>query len=81
MDSATQHLMDSAAQGTDGMAAFFKVISGGVLSRAAEGGANAFMLVRLGAAGIHYLRPLAEKPGKKESARRKQRDINGNQHT
>jgi uncharacterized membrane protein YcjF (UPF0283 family) len=65
MDSATQHLMDTAAQGTDGMAAFFKVISGGVLSRAAEGGANAFLLVRLGAAGIHYLRPIAEKPGKK----------------
>lgn len=64
MDSATDHLIDTAAQGTDGMAAFFKVISGGVLSRAAEGGANAFLLVRLGAAGIHYLRPLAERPVK-----------------
>ena len=64
MDSATQHIMDAGAQGGEGMAAFFKVIGGGVLSRAAEGGANAFLLVRLGAAAIHYLRPLAEKAGK-----------------
>ncbi len=64
MDSATQHIMDTASQGGEGMAAFFKVIGGGVLSRAAEGGANAFLLVRLGAAAIHYLRPLAEKAGK-----------------
>ena len=64
MDSATQHIMDAGSQGGEGMAAFFKVIGGGVLSRAAEGGANAFLLVRLGAAGIHYFRPLAEKPGR-----------------
>ena len=40
MDSATQHIMDAGSQGGEGMAAFFKVIGGGVLSRAAEGGAN-----------------------------------------
>lgn len=60
MDQATHHIVENAAQGSDGMAAFFKVISGGVLSRAAEGGANAFLLIRLGAAGIHYLRPMVE---------------------
>ena len=64
MDHATQHIMDTASQGGEGMAAFFKILGGGVLSRAAEGGANAFLLVRLGAAGIHYLRPLAEKSSK-----------------
>lgn len=64
MDSSAQQIVDSAAQGADGMAAFFKVISEGLLSRLAEGGANAFLLVRLGAAAMHYLRPIAEKPPK-----------------
>jgi hypothetical protein len=61
MDQATQGIIGSAATGTDAAAAFFKVLAGGIMSRAAEGGANAFLLIRLGAAGMHYLRPLTEK--------------------
>ncbi|KIX13967.1 YcjF family protein [Dethiosulfatarculus sandiegensis] len=61
MDQATQGIIGTAATGTDAAAAFFKVLAGGIMSRAAEGGANAFLLIRLGAAGMHYLRPLTEK--------------------